>query len=81
MTRFCMKEFTLTFCIIYYNFAFIGYGIFTTKFFNDGDFLLEYPGNVVTQSAALKREEEYEKKEKGCFLYYFQDSNEKLWLV
>lgn len=52
-----------------------GRGIITTKRRLKGDFLCEYSGELITYKESIKREEQYSKKEVGCFMYYFQYKN------
>ena len=56
-----------------------GYGVFTCKFFDKGSFLLEYPGDLMSEEDGLVKEEGYAKSKKGCYLYFFEDGREKLW--
>ena len=55
-----------------YLYIFIGFGVFATKDFKAGSFLLQYPGDLITESEADAREQQYAKNLKGCFMYYFQ---------
>ena len=49
-----------------------GYGVFTTKEFKTGDFLLEYRGDLISHKDGLQREKTY-KSSQGSFLYFFKD--------
>ena len=60
-------------------FLFLGYGNFANKRFENGSFLLEYPGELNDENEAEQREEKYEEAGKGCFMYYFVDGNKQLW--
>ena len=46
--------------------------MFTKKSFNNGDFLLEYKGELIPHREALRREEMY-KDSYGIFLYFFKN--------
>ncbi|XP_022104267.1 uncharacterized protein LOC110986593 isoform X2 [Acanthaster planci] len=56
---------------------YIGHGTFVTKDFAKGDFLLQYRGEVISQSEGESRQESYP-VEKGSFLYFFQDKGNSL---
>ena len=58
--------------LIILTYLFSGSGVFTTKFFKKGEFLLEYRGDYVGYSEALKREKNY-KQCQGSFLFFFKD--------
>lgn len=58
---------------------FIGRGVFTTKKFSKGDFLLEYKGELVSEDEGYQREELYEPK-LGSFLFFFKDGSKCLCL-
>jgi len=49
-----------------------GYGIFTTKRFEKGEFVLEYAGDLVTWN-------EGEAKTDQTYLYYFENGSRKYW--
>jgi len=53
------------------HFVFIGVGIFTTRSFKCGDFLLEYAGELFDKKEGEKRFVEYA-AELGSFLYFFK---------
>ena len=59
----------------------VGFGVFTTKPFSKGSFLLEYAGDLVSEEEGEKRHEEYGTRGLGSFLYFFQDGRKKLWRV
>lgn len=48
----------------------IGYGLFTTKQFRKGDFLLEYAGEHISSEEGEKREDDYPES-MGNFLFFF----------
>ncbi|XP_052249218.1 uncharacterized protein LOC127858807 isoform X6 [Dreissena polymorpha] len=51
----------------------IGEGVFATKPFKKGDFLLEYKGDLITRvKHARQLEKEYEKEGQGSFMYFFK---------
>ncbi|XP_057300018.1 uncharacterized protein LOC130630515 isoform X2 [Hydractinia symbiolongicarpus] len=58
--------------------SYIGHGVFALKKFIPGDFLLQYPGSLVTAEKGDKLEKYYEKKGKGCYLYFFNYHGKKL---
>jgi histone-lysine N-methyltransferase SETD8 len=60
---------------------FSGYGIFATKQFNSGDFLLNYHGELLVEKEAKERERIHNRKADGCYMFYFKDGGEKLWYV
>lgn len=48
------------------------FGVFATKDFAPGEFLLQYPGDLITEKEADVREQDYIRNSKGCFMYFFQ---------
>lgn len=57
-----------------------GEGVFTTKRFKCGDFLLEYRGDLIRNfGEALKREKEHAAADQGNFLYFFKYKNKNMW--
>ncbi|CAH3186026.1 unnamed protein product, partial [Porites lobata] len=48
-----------------------GKGVFTTREFKSGDFLLEYRGEIVGRKEAEERENKY-LPHHGSFMYFFQ---------
>ncbi|XP_023020512.2 SET domain containing 8 [Leptinotarsa decemlineata] len=50
-----------------------GRGVFTTRNFNKGEFVVEYSGDLIDLQEAYHREHEYEQDENmGCYMYYFK---------
>ena len=49
---------------------YLGYGIFTEKFFKKYSALLEYKGELIEESEAKQREKKYLENNRGCFLFY-----------
>ncbi|CAF0799109.1 unnamed protein product [Rotaria sp. Silwood1] len=50
-----------------------GRGVYTTKKFFRNDYIVEYAGELVTQSEAKKRETLYGRNHDiGCYMYYFK---------
>lgn len=50
-----------------------GRGVFTTKKFFRNDYIVEYAGELLTQSEARQRETLYGRNHKiGCYMYYFK---------
>ena len=65
--------------MIYFLFIFIGFGVFATKSFKKGEFLLQYAGDVVTEERAQKLEIKYTKANKGSYMYFFKHAGKELW--
>jgi len=54
--------------------------VFTNRERSKGDFLLEYPGDLIGEKESLLREKEYPKrKDTGSFIYFFTDDKKDLW--
>lgn len=50
-----------------------GRGIFACKYFNKGDFVCEYAGEIISYQMAKKREEMYAQDPTiGCYMYFFE---------
>ncbi|XP_066144925.1 N-lysine methyltransferase KMT5A-A-like [Euwallacea fornicatus] len=50
-----------------------GRGVFASKNFEKGDFVVEYSGDFISLIEANEREEQYAQDETtGCFMYYFK---------
>ena len=50
-----------------------GRGIFASKYFNKGDFVCEYAGEMISYQLAKKREEMYAQDTSiGCYMYFFE---------
>ncbi|XP_072387639.1 N-lysine methyltransferase KMT5A-A-like [Diabrotica undecimpunctata] len=50
-----------------------GRGVFATRNFMKGEFVVEYSGELIDIQEAYLREERYEKDESmGCYMYYFK---------
>ena len=58
--------------------CFAGRGTFATKFYRKGSFLLEYRGEIIDYTEALKREKRYSKS-LGSFLFFFKKSGGKTY--
>ena len=58
-----------------------GHGVFATKAFPQGSFLLEYPGHLLSLKEASKLEKEYKETTVGSFMFFFKFSERCLWLV
>ena len=54
-------------------------GVFATKSFAPGSFLLNYPGDLISEKEAEKREKQYSKQSKGCFMYFFEHEKKVMW--
>ena len=55
---------------------FIGVGVFATRSFERGDFLLEYFGSLIPKE---KGELVLEKNLQGSFVYFFEHNSKELW--
>ena len=64
------------FCVRHINEA-IGKGVFATRDFRAGDFLLEYHGELIAIEEARRREKSYPLA-LGSFLFFFRDKNSAL---
>lgn len=49
-----------------------GVGVFASKSFESGSFLLQYPGELITEAEADEREKKYTRSSKGCYMYFFE---------
>ena len=50
-----------------------GRGVFSTRYFQKGDFVCEYAGEMISYQQAKKREEMYGKDPSiGCYMYFFE---------
>lgn len=58
--------------------SFAGKGVFTTRTFRHGDFLLEYKGELLSKNEACQRERQYGDSD-GSFLFYFKHSGKCYW--
>ena len=56
-----------------------GTGVFVTKSFAPGAFLLKYPGDLMSEDETQKRENQYAKESKGCFMYFLEYENKTTW--
>lgn len=55
------------------NMADKGRGVFANKYFNKGDFVCEYAGEMISYQSAKKREEMYAQDTTiGCYMYFFE---------
>jgi len=52
------------------HFKTLGYGVFATRDFGPGEFLLEYSGQLISESEGEKRQQEYH-LEDGSFLFFY----------
>jgi [histone H4]-lysine20 N-methyltransferase SETD8 len=58
-----------------------GRGVYTTKLFFRGDYIVEYAGELLTQATARQREHLYGRNHNiGCYMYYFR-WGEKIFCV
>lgn len=68
--------------LIVKTFAEKGRGIVAGRPFGRGEFVVEYIGELIDQTEADRREEEYAKNmEFGCYMYYFKHKEQQWWLV
>ena len=57
-----------------------GEGVFATKPFSKGNFLLEYKGDLITRvKHARQLEKESEKEGQGSFMYFFKYRDKSCW--
>ena len=57
-----------------------GEGVFATKAFSEGEFLLEYKGDLISSfKHATQLEKEYAEADLGCFMYFFKCRNKTMW--
>jgi len=57
-----------------------GKGVFTTRFFQKGEFVCEYTGKLTTKKDAIEQEKHYlEKPATGCYMYYFVHKEKRWW--
>lgn len=59
-------------------FCLLGRGVFTTKLFSKGDFLLEYKGELITEDEGSRREDLYD-PDLGSFFFFFKDGSKCFW--
>lgn len=57
------------------------YGIFTEIPREKGEFLLEYPGNLITADEGEQLSQKYSESNKGCVLYFFIHDQKEYWYV
>ena len=55
-------------------------GVFTTKQFKKGMFLLQYSGDIISKKEGEKREMIYG-NENRSYMFFFIDDGKDLWLV
>ena len=60
---------------------FIGFGVFTTREFRKGEFLVNYSGELIDVLVAQEREQIYTNDMKGSYMYYFKHTGKDLWYV
>lgn len=56
----------------------IGYGVFATNLIKKHAFVLEYEGQLLSETEGEEVETVYEKAGKGCFIYFFQHEKKTL---
>ena len=56
----------------------LGKGVFATKMFQKGSFLLEYKGELISQEEGERREEEYDES-LGSFIFFFTMGRKTMW--
>lgn len=57
-----------------------GRGVFATRDFCKGEFVVEYSGELIDIQQAYLREEKYEQDESmGCYMYYFKHNDHHYW--
>ena len=60
-----------------FQFKWIGRGVFTTRPFHKGEFLLVYRGKLLTKVEGEKREEQY--PQEVNFLFFFEHKGKQYW--
>lgn len=60
-------------------FADKGRGVVTTKLFEQGTFVIEYIGELITKELAVARETTYSRKNVGNYMFYFTYKDKKYW--
>ena len=45
----------------------------------DLELLLKYPSDLISEGEAQKRENQYAKESKGCFMYFLEHENKTVW--
>lgn len=58
-----------------------GFGVFSKKIFEPGEFLLEYRGIIMTKLDAEALELKHAKNGEGCFMFFFSFEGEQMWYV
>ena len=61
-----------------WDFNVSGKGVFATKDFRAGEFLLEYHGELISNEEACRREQCYPSR-LGSFLFFFKLRKKELW--
>lgn len=57
-----------------------GRGVFATKNFEKGSFVVEYSGDFISLMEANMREAQYATDETtGCYMYYFRYNDQTFW--
>lgn len=59
---------------------FVGKGLFASKEYSPGEFIVEYAGELINRKEGLKREKCYP-LEKGSYIYFFLFDSKKYWYV
>ncbi|XP_052086557.1 uncharacterized protein LOC127723879 [Mytilus californianus] len=55
----------------------IGKGVFTSRNFKKGDFLLEYEGELLSSEKGVSRLDEHVASGIGCYVFFFKNKDEK----
>ncbi|XP_063419434.1 uncharacterized protein LOC134702463 [Mytilus trossulus] len=55
----------------------IGKGVFTSRNFKKGDFLLEYEGELLSSEEGVSRLDEHVASGIGCYVFFFKNKDEK----
>ena len=58
-------------CLVLVFYCTLGFGIFASKEFSKGDFIVEYAGDSINEEEAVHREQVYEKEKQGSYLFFF----------
>lgn len=66
------------------NFSILsGWGVINAMhtIIHKGSFVLHYDGDLIDKNEAVKREEKYNKKNSGSYMFYFKHAGQEMWYV
>jgi len=61
------------------EFIYTGSGVFATRLWPKGSFLMEYKGDLVSYNEGLLLEKHYDEERAGSFLYFFKHKHKQFW--